>query len=60
MTLYIQSLGGSDGYEVCLKEDGFTECCYVDTVQLVGKTEVELRAAIRRRAFNAFIEAKSK
>ncbi len=60
MTLHIQSIRGQNGYEVCLTEDGFTECCHVPTVQLVDKTEVELRATIRRRAFNAFIEAKSK
>ena len=60
MMLNVQSLGGSAGYKVCLTEDGFTECCHVESVQSVYKKEVELRAVIRRRAFNAFIETKSK
>ena len=43
-------------YEVCLTEDGFTECCYVSSMHLVDDKEHQLRAAIRRRSFEAFIE----
>jgi len=58
--LNVQSLGGSDGYRVCLTEDGMTECCFVSSMHLVEEKEHQLRASIRRRAFNAFIEQKSK
>jgi len=60
MTVLIRSVTGKNYYEVCLAEDGFEECCYVSSIQLAHAKESELRAVIRRRAFNAFIEAKSK
>lgn len=47
-------------YEVCLEEDGFTECCYVASMHLVNEKEAQLRSAIRRRSFNSFIEDKAK
>ena len=60
MTMQLRSTGDGSYYEVCLTEDGLTECCFVSSMHLVREKEHQLRAAIRRRAFNAFIEQKSK
>ena len=43
-------------YEVCLEQDGFTECTYVSSLHLVDDKNPQLKAAIRRRALNAFVE----
>jgi hypothetical protein len=43
-------------YEVCLEEDGITECTFVSSMHLVEDKERQLREAIKRRAFNAFVE----
>ena len=59
MTIHLRSVDSGSAYEVCLTEDGLTECCYVSSMHLIEEKEVQLRAAIRRRAFNAFIEAKA-
>ena len=58
--LDLRSVDDGHMYEVCLEEDGFTECCYVASMHLVSEKELQLRAAIRRRAFNSFIEDKAK
>lgn len=46
-------------YEVCLEEDGITECGFVSSMHLVDKKEHELRALIRRKSFQTFIENKA-
>ena len=46
-------------YEVCLEEDGIRECTFVSSMHLVEDKERQLRAAIKRRAFNSFIESSS-
>ena len=43
-------------YEVCLTEDGITECCFVSSMHLVESKRSLLLAAIRRRSFNSFVE----
>jgi len=43
-------------YEVCLEEDGIRECCYVSSMHLVYEKEGQLRAAIKRKAYQALIE----
>ena len=60
MTMQLRSIEDGNYYEVCLTEDGLTECCYVSSMHLVDEKEHQLRASIRRRAFNAFIERQSK
>lgn len=56
MTLELRSVGSGDYYEVCLTEEGIRECTYVSSMHLVDEKESQLRAAIRRKAFEAFIE----
>ena len=46
-------------YEVCLEEDGIRECTFVSSMHLVEDKKRQLRAAIKRRALNSFIEAQS-
>jgi len=58
--LKLRSVDNDTMYEVCLEEDGFRECCFVSSMHLVDEKEPQLRAAIRRRAFNTFIERQSK
>ena len=58
--LELRSVDNDTMYEVCLEEDGFRECCYVSSMHLVDEKEPQLREAIRRRAFNTFIEQKAK
>lgn len=58
--LKLRSVDNDTMYEVCLEEDGFRECCFVSSMHLVDEKEPQLRAAIRRRAFNTFIEAQAK
>ncbi len=60
MTFDYRSVDDGNYYEVCLTEDGMTECCFVSSMHLVEEKEHQLRASIRRRSFNAFIEQKSK
>ena len=55
----LRTVDGGHMYEVCLEEDGIRECCYVSSMHLVDEKERQLRAAIRRRAFNTFIESKA-
>ena len=57
--LKLRSIDNDTMYEVCLEEDGFRECCYVSSMHLVDEKEPQLRDAIRRRAFNSFIEKKA-
>ena len=57
--LKLRSIDNDTMYEVCLEEDGFRECCYVSSMYLVNEKEPQLRDAIRRRAFNSFIEKKA-
>lgn len=47
-------------YEVCLEEEGIRECTYVSSMHLVDEKESQLRAAIRRKALEAFIEKQAK
>jgi hypothetical protein len=56
MTLELRSTGDGHMYEVCLTEDGITECAYVSSMHLVDDKERQLKAAIKRRALNAFVE----
>ena len=57
--LKLRSVDNDTMYEVCLEEDGFRECCFVSSMHLVDEKEGQLRDAIRRRAFNSFIERKA-
>ena len=57
--LELRSVDNDTMYEVCLEEDGFRECCFVSSMHLVDEKEPQLREAIRRRAFNTFIEQKA-
>jgi len=58
--LELRSVDNDTMYEVCLEEDGIRECCFVSSMHLVDEKEQQLKAAIRRRAFNSFIEEKSR
>jgi hypothetical protein len=58
--LELRSVDDGHMYEVCLEEDGIRECCFVSSMHLVDEKEGQLKEAIKRRAFNAFIEQKSK
>ena len=57
--LRVSDLRSDHMYEVCLDEDGFTECTYVSSLHLVDDKNPQLKAAIRRRALNAFVEQHS-
>ena len=57
--LELRSVDNDTMYEVCLEVDGIRECCFVSSMHLVDEKEPQLREAIRRRAFNAFIEKKA-
>ena len=59
MTFQLRSMSNNT-YEVCLEEDGFRECTLVSSMDMAATEEHRLRATIRRRAFNAFIERQSK
>ena len=59
MTLKLRSTDDGQGYQVCLTEDGITECTFVSSMHLVDGKEPQLRAAIKRRALNAFIQDKA-
>ena len=39
--------------QVCLTEDGFTECCFVSSMHLAPDKETQLRKAIQQRAIEA-------
>ena len=39
--------------QVCLTEDGFTECCFVSSMHLAPDKETQLRKAIHQRAIEA-------
>ena len=54
--LRVSDLRANHMYEVCLEEDGFTECTYVSSLHLVDDKKMQLKAAVRRRALNAFVE----
>lgn len=60
MPLELRSVDHCTMYEVCLEEDGIRECCFVSSMHLVDEKETQLRDAIRRRAFNAFVEKAAK
>ena len=57
--LRISALRPDQMYQVCLTEDNFTECTFVSSHHLAQEKSVQLRAAIRRRALNAFVEQHS-
>ena len=57
--LRVSDLRSDHMYQVCLDEDGFTECTYVSSLHLVDDKNRQLKAAIRRRALNAFVEQHS-
>jgi hypothetical protein len=59
MTLQLRSTGDGQGYKVCLTEDGITECTFVSSMHLVDGKKTQLRNAIKRQAFNSFIERKA-
>lgn len=59
MTLKLRSVNDGQGYEVCLTEDGITRCTFVSSMHLVDEKEQQLRKAIKRNAFNSFIENKA-
>ena len=52
----LRSTNDGHMYEVCLTEDGITECCYVSSMHLVEDKKRQLKAAIKRRALDAFVE----
>ena len=39
--------------QVCLTEDGFTECCFVSSMHLAADKERQLRKSIHQRAVEA-------
>ena len=39
--------------QVCLTEDGFTECCFVSSMHLAPDKEKQLRKMIHQRAIEA-------
>ena len=45
--------------KVTLTEDGITATCYVTSHHLVPDKEAQLRAALRKRAYDAFIQQKA-
>ena len=45
--------------KVVCEIDGFVEYAYVDKVELIDGKREEMKEAIKRRAFNAFIEQKA-
>lgn len=59
MPLQLRSTDDGHMYEVCLEEDGITECTFVSSMHLVEDKERQLREAIKRRALNAFVEQAS-
>ena len=42
-------------YEVCLEIDGIRECAFVSSMHLVEDKRQQLKAAIKRRALDAFV-----
>ena len=54
--LQLRTTEDGNMYEVCLTEDGITECTFVSSMHLVESKRSQLLAAIRRRAFNSFVE----
>lgn len=59
MTLELRSVDDGSYYEVCLEEEGIRECTYVSSMHLVDEKEHQLRASIRRKAFESFIESQA-
>lgn len=59
MTLQLRSTEDGNGYQVCLTEDGITQCTFVSSMHLVDGKEHQLRAAIKREALRALIEKKA-
>ena len=57
--LRVSDLRSDHMYQVCLDEDGFTECTYVSSLHLVDDKKMQLKAAVRRRALQAFVEQHS-
>ena len=47
------------GIKVVCEIDGFVEHAYVDSVELIDSKREQMKEAIKRRAFNAFIEHKA-
>ena len=60
MTLELRSVNNDSAYEICVEEDGFRECTLVSSMHMAAEEQQRLRANIRRRAFNAFIERQAK
>ena len=60
MTFQMRSVNKDSAYEICLEEDGFRECTLVSSMHMAAEEQHRLRATIRRRAFNAFIERQAK
>ena len=59
MGLELRNIAG-DEMEVCLEEDGIRMCTIVSSMHLVYEKEPQLREAIKREAYRAFIEEKSR
>ena len=60
MTFQLRSVNNDTMFEVCVEEDGLRECTLVSSMHAAANEEHRLRATIRRRAFNAFIERQAK
>ena len=60
MTFQMRSVNNATAFELCLEEDGFRECTLVSDMHMAAEEQHRLRATIRRRAFNAFIERQAK
>ena len=54
--LRVSELRANHMYQVCLDQDGFTECTYVSSLHLVNDKSQQLKEAVRRRALQAFVE----
>ena len=54
--LELRNVDDGHMYEVCLEEEGIRECTYVSSMHLVDDKKIQLRAAIRRKAYMAFVE----
>ena len=59
MTFELRSINEAM-FEVCVEEDGLRECTLVSSMHAAVSEEPRLRATIRKRAFDAFIERHAK
>ena len=60
MTFELRSVNNATAFELCLEEDGFRECTLVSDMHMAAEEQHRLRATIRKRAFDAFIERQAK